>query len=171
MAVTKLVEIDDESNTVTLTSDESGRLIRAVSSSLTIELEPGTAVFAGVAVEGDGTSRIGVPFDLLPAEVAAALTSDMAETFDRSMRDCSRLSDDEEVILRLFVDDPAQVASRRAQVCGFGIYFEGDWPRFRAETTIAALVPADLLRFTSFRDLAVDSQAQFVAWIDERLES
>ena len=169
--VTKVFEIDNEANEVTLRSDESGRLLRAVSSNFTIDMESRVLIVDGAAVGLADRFKIGIPTELLPAELASALTSDMTETFDRSMRDCSRLSENERVLLHLFVDDPSMVDDTEAQVCGDGISWRGDWPRFRAEASRVAIVPPDLISFMRFVDLAAEEQAVVLASIDEMLDS
>ncbi len=171
MIVTKIVEIDNEDNQITLRSDESGRLMRVVSSNLTIDMESRVLIVDGAAVGVAHRLKVGIPMEFLPGELAAALTSDMTETFDRSMRDCIPPSEIEQVLLRLFVDNPSLTADPSLEVCGFGIYYRGDWPRFRAEASRVAILPPDLISFMRFADLSAEERAVVLASINELLAS
>ncbi len=171
LIVAKVAEIDNGDNAVTLKSDESGRLLSASSSSFTIDMESRIVIVDGASVGVADRFKIGIPVEVLPGELASALTSDMTETFKRSMRDCYRVSEDERVILRVFVDDPSTVNDERTQVCGDGISYEGDWPRFRAEASRVAIYPPDLISFMRFEDLSAAEQSTVLASIEEMLES
>ena len=89
-------------NSLTLLSDDRGRLVRVDSSELTLylDLDLDVAVFDGESIRVPSGTKVGVPLGLLPADLLSALTSNMGETFSRSMRDCSQLANDERVLLQ-----------------------------------------------------------------------